>query len=294
MLLCKLAVSLLACCLLSVALVAQCSSDHRSSKTGGVLVKDFTITGTRTLNSTELAGITGELTGSCFNDDSEEMSERIRASLQNRGYFAVEIKRVDLKPMDPLGVPKPVLVEAEVSEGLRYRVGEISFLENHAFAAEKLREAFPLKTGDLFERGKIATGLESVHKLYGTAGYIDAIMIPATELASDGTAALRITVDEGPQYHMGKVEIIAGKELAARLLGQWKLAEGVVYDQSYIDRYIDANSNLLPANFTPASISGTQDCPNALIHLRLVIDFDMDTSKSSWKSIPCEPKDKSR
>ena len=38
---------------------------------------DVMISGTRTLSATELARITGELTGNCFNDDSEEIGERV-------------------------------------------------------------------------------------------------------------------------------------------------------------------------------------------------------------------------
>jgi hypothetical protein len=35
---------------------------------------------------------------------------------------------------------------------------------------------------------------------------------------------LAVTVVEGPQYHMGELEIVAGKETAARLRAEWKMA----------------------------------------------------------------------
>ena len=282
--------TLFSCLLLTLSSLAQCSKDHRDSKTGGIFIKDFTITGTQNLTSTELARITGELTGDCFNDDSEEMDERIRASFQDRGYFAVEVKSVRFKPLDPLGVPKPVVMEAEVSEGPRCSLVAISFGGNHAFTAEQLREAFPLKLGAIFEREKVATGLENLRKLYGKAGYIDFVPIPETQFRSKGTVSLNITVEEGPQYHMGKLEIVAQKELAARLLGQWKLREGEPYDMSYIDRYIDANRNLLPAAFTRADFASKYDCPNALVHLWLIIDPDLE-SKKPWLPpvvLPCD------
>jgi len=288
---------LLLACLFSVSMAAQCSkdNDHRESKTGGVLIKDFTITGTQTLTSDQLARITGELTGRCFNDDSEEMSERIRASFQNRGYFAVEVKSVRFKPLDPIGVPKPVVMEADVSEGLRYKLAEISFTDNHAFPAEKLRDAFPLKTADTFERERIARGLESVRKLYSTAGYIDVMMIPATTFGSNGTVSLSINVVEGPQYHMGKLEILAQRELAARLQAQWKLAEGDAYDLSYLDRYLQANQMLLPANFTRTNVAEFEDCPNAQVLLRIVIDPDLEKTTAPRRNIPCEDeKDKQK
>lgn len=187
----------LAC--LSLAARAQCGKDHREDAKGGILVTDFTISGTQTVSATELARITGELTGSCFNDDSEEIGERVRALFQDRGYFLVEVKSAKLKPSDPLASPKPVTLEAEVAEGPKFRVGEITFVENRAFSAEKLRQQFPLKSGAVFERGKVAAGLESLRKLYGTNGYLDEMAIPETEPGSNAMMNLKLTLEEGPQ-----------------------------------------------------------------------------------------------
>jgi outer membrane protein assembly factor BamA len=132
----------------AAALHAECVDDHRSNKNAGILVTDFTITGTHTVSATELARITSDLIGSCFNGDSEEMEARIRASFQDRGYFTVEVKSLGFKPRDPLGVPKPVTLEAEISDGPRFKLAEITFVDNHAFSSEKLRKEFPLKSGE--------------------------------------------------------------------------------------------------------------------------------------------------
>jgi len=276
---------------LTSVLRAQCAADHRSNKNGGVLIKDFTIVGTQTLSSTELAEMTAELSGSCFDEDSEEMGERVRYIFQNRGYFSVEVKSVSLKPADPLGVPKSVLLEADVTEGLRYKLAEIGFLKNRSLSAEQLREAFPLKTGEIFETGKVMQGLESVRKLYGTNGFLDSALIPETGLGSNGTVSLKITAEEGPQYRMGKLEILAPKETATRLFSQWKLTEGEVYDQSYVDRYITENRDLLPSKFSKGDVVLGKDCPNAVVHLQLIVDPDENSSRSKPKNIPCESHD---
>jgi len=189
-------------------LPAECVNDHRSNKNAGILITDFTITGTQTISTTDLARITSDMIGSCFDEDSEEMEERVRASFQDRGYFKVEVKSLRFKPRDPLGVPKPVTLEGEVSEGARYKLAEITFVENHAFSSEILRKQFPLKKGDLFERGKVASGLESLRRIYGTRGFLDYTAIPDTEFASGGTVSLNISFQEGPQYHMGKLDIV--------------------------------------------------------------------------------------
>jgi outer membrane protein assembly factor BamA len=285
-----------ACCILLLVSFAhaQCAKDHRTNKNNGILISDFVVTGTQTLGATELARITGNLTGSCFDEDSEEMGERVRAEFQDRGYFAVEVKSVRLKPSDPLRIPKPVTMEAEVSEGPRYRTAEITFLENHEFSSEQLREAFPLKHGNLFERDKVASGLENLRKLYQSAGYLDFLCIPETTAASNATMALKITVQEGPQYHMGKLDILANKQLAARLRANWTLSEGSPYEQAYIDEFIAANRDLLPEGFTGSSVQTGSSCPDAKVDVRLMIDPTEDSSSAPRKNVPCEDHDRSK
>lgn len=273
---------------LSVSLRADCVNDHRSNKKGGLLVTDFTITGTQTISATELAKLTSDFIGSCFPDDTDELAERLRAAFQNRGFFAVEVKSLGIKPRDPLGSPKPVAVEAEVSEGARYKLAEITFVDAHAFTPQTLREQFPLHKGDLFERSKVASGLESLRKLYGTKGFLDWIAIPETKLASNGTANLNISIQEGSQYHMGKLDIVAADEVKLRLRAGWKLAEGDAYDYTYIDQYLEANRDLFPAGFSRANVATTQNCPEAVVEVRILIDPAEETSHAPQKSIPCE------
>lgn len=192
----------------------------------GVSIADFTVAGTQTISATELARITSGFIGSCFDENSGELEELVRASFQQRGYFAAKVNSLEFKPRDPLGVPRSVTVEAEFSDGPQYKLGDITFVENHAFSSEKLRQQFPLKTGDLFERDKVASGLESLRKLYGTQGFLDFTAIPDTKFASNATASLSISIQEGTQYHMGILDRVAEKEVAARLRAEWKLPEG--------------------------------------------------------------------
>ena len=289
----RLAQAFFAVTCLAVVACAECANDHRSDdhgsdKHGGIVVIDFNITGTTTLGSTELARLKGDFAGSCYNDDSEEMQERLRAWFQDRGYFTAEVKSLSFKPRDPLGTPKPVTVEAEVSEGPKYKVAEITFLENHAFSAERLREQFPLKKGDVCARGKVASGLEHLRKLYDSSGFLDFFSIPETEPSSNGTVALKVTVDEGPQYHMGKLAILAGKETEARLRARWEMAEGSTYDSTYIGKFVEENHSLLPEGFTAADVRQLINCPDAVVQVSLIVDPREGSSVPPSKTIPCE------
>jgi len=128
----------------------------------------------------------------------------------------------------------------------------------------------------------------SLRKLYGTQGFLDFTAIPDTKFASNATASLNISIVEGPQYHMGKFDIVADKEVAARLGAEWKLPEGDVYDQAYIDQYLEANRDLLPVGFSRADVHRIQNCPDAVVEIRLIIDPAEDRSHAEPKNVPCE------
>jgi outer membrane protein assembly factor BamA len=269
---------------------AECIKDHRTSKTFGVLVAEFHIVGTQTLNSEEVSSLTGDLIGSCFNDSAQELEEWIRASFQNRGYFMTAVKNVRIKADDPLSVPKPVAIEAEVVEGPRCKFGEIRFKGNHAFSTEKLRSVFPVKKGNVFERDKIAQAFDSVRKLYLAEGYLDITFVPKTKIVGD-RVALDIDVDEGSQFHMGKLSVFAKGEQADKLRAAWGISEGAVFDRSYLEKYIESNQALLPANFTTEFVQVVQNCRESTVEVRLPIDQLDPRSQILPRAIDCDAQD---
>ena len=280
-------------CLVGLAW-SQCSVDHRTDKKAGILLRDVNITGTKAISATQLAGITTDLIGGCFDEDLDELGDRVRRGFQELGYFKAEVKDVRLKARDPLGVPKPATLEAEVAEGLRYRLGNISVAGYRAFTADQLIQELPLRPGDVFSRGKVDAGLDALRKLYGTNGYLDWVCIPETVPASDGTLKLGLSIREGPQYRLDKVEFVGRKEAIGRLSTEWKLETGAVYDNTYVGQYIEANRDLLPAGFTRGDVQVVKNCPKALVEVRVVVEQEEDAGKAALKDVPCEERDKGK
>ena len=273
---------------LSVLLRAECARDLRTSNNSGLLITDFTISGTQTLSSDELATIESEMTGSCFDENSDEIQEHVRALFQNRGYFGTVLNSLHSKPNDPVAVPKAVTLEADVMEGPRYRLAEIGFVGNHAFNADKLRNQFPLKKGDVFARDKIASGLDSLRDLFVSSGFIDFTAIPDTQTLSNATVILSVSVLEGRQYHMGKLEIFARKEIADRLRTEWTIPEGAVFDFTYLDKYIGDNLSLLPPEFQREHVQLVRDCQDSTVDVRLPLDATDPRSQSVPKDTECD------
>lgn len=138
------------------------------------------------------------MVGHCFNEDNDELKERLRNKFQNKGYFQVEVKNLEVKVVDPLVTPKPVVVLFEADEGARFKTGEITFVENHAFTSAQLRDGFALKRSDWFSREKIGAGLSSLVTLYGASGHLDSWSVPDTEFGFENTINLKVTISEGP------------------------------------------------------------------------------------------------
>ena len=87
---------------------------------------------------------------------------------------------------------------------------------------------------------------------------------------------------------MGKLDIVADKKVAGRLRPEWKLTEGDVYDQTYIDEYLQTNRDLLPLGFSRANVHTIHNCPDAVVEVRLIVDPAEDTSHAEPKNVPCE------
>jgi len=260
-----------------------------------ILVDSFVVSGTQAIDAAELAEITGAITESEFNDDADEMEERIRDQFQDHGYFQAEVRKLEIKVIDPLASPKPVRLEADVKEGPLCRVSTIDFTGNHLITTEELRAMFPLKTGDVFEKSKIAGGLESMMKSQGSRGLLEAYAIPNTTF-SGSTVKLDIEIHEGQQYRMGKLEIFGPAEVEEKLQARWKLESGAVFDRGYIAKFVDENSSLLPASFVQADgIKVFKNCSDSTVsvHIHLVSDAQhdaLDRAKATDCDDPDDPK----
>jgi outer membrane protein assembly factor BamA len=96
---------------------------------------------------------------------------------------------------------------------------------------------------------RIGDNLKDVQKLYGSRGYVACTIKPETELdETAGTAAIRLDVKEGAEYHMGELEFRGlDNSLTAKLRNAWKLRAGEVYDATYLNEYLPAARKLLPS-----------------------------------------------
>jgi len=175
----------------------------------------------------------------------DEDTERVRAEYQNRGYFKVVVQEPKTQihdtghqgfhiPLLQKGAGKAVDITMPIEEGDRYSLGEITFKNNKAVSNTKiLRSLFPIKDGDVFDRSKIAKGLESLQKAYGSQGYINFTSIPNTTFDEQKKQIfLDIDVDEGKQFYVRRIEFQGNTTTRDKVIRrEILLDEGQVYNQ---------------------------------------------------------------
>jgi outer membrane protein assembly factor BamA len=141
----------------------------------------------------------------------DEATQPIRSVLQEQGYFKNSV----------VGTPYLIRAEAherryvvrvEIESGPKYRLGKLGFASVSGsplvFSGALLKQHISLQVGDVFDVSKIRQGLDSISKLYGARGYIDATVEPDTEIDDDSLRIdLIIRVDEERPYSVGRIEI---------------------------------------------------------------------------------------
>jgi outer membrane protein insertion porin family len=188
----------------------------------------------------------------------DEDTERVRAEFQNRGYFKVVVQEPKTQihdtghqgfhvPLIQKGPGKAVDITMPIEEGDKYNLGEITFKNNKAVSNTKaLRNLFPMKDGDTFDRSKIAKGLENLQKAYGQLGYINFTSIPNTTFDEEKKLVfLDIDVDEGKQFNVRRIEFQGNTTTRDKVIRrEIVLEEGQVYNQQLWDLSIQRLNQL--------------------------------------------------
>jgi len=172
-----------------------------------------------------------------FGSDTAE--ELVREVYQDKGYFKPAVS-AELVPIRTSSVNENALL-LQVRPGRQYHLMRISWRGSTAFSESELAKLIPVRPGELFNRTKIAEGLNAARKLYGSRGYINYTCVPTPNTDDDaGTIAFEMDVDEGGQFRFGELDV-QGMEEAHReiLLSAWQGLRGRPYNAEDADKFFN-------------------------------------------------------
>jgi len=127
-----------------------------------------------------------------------------------------------------------------VDEGQSYTLGKVAIADATPVPPAQLLKAGDFKSGDVANFDRINEGLERMRKTLRHAGYLEAKATTKRNIDdAKKTADLAVTIDPGPLFTMGKLEI-KGLDLdgEAEIVRIWTLKEGKPFNPDYPDFFL--------------------------------------------------------
>jgi len=230
------------------------SFDSRQRSSPVVTIAELRFEGDLSMGTADQGQISASVSLQPYFGDRDEVTsqvlERVRAAWQERGYFKVEV-RSDARMLSNSPVNERVAVTVHVDEGQQYRLERITFKNNRVVSkAEALRNLFPIRDGDVFNRNLIVEGLDKLRNAYAELGYINFIFVPNTQI-DEGcqTISLDIDCDEGKQFFVSRINITGLDEPVFQNVRKDLLIKpGDVYNQRLVKLFLEEHDSLLPTD----------------------------------------------
>ena len=203
-------------------------------------------------------------------DTAEELT---RERYQDKGYFQAQVS-AELIRIVPRRSKNTVAVVVEVTPGRQYHVTKISWQGMTVFSESELERLIPIQAGEIFNRTKIAKGLEAARELYDSHGYINFTSVPTPQVDDEvGTVAFVIDVYEGGRFRFGELEVEGMREKDRQiLLSAWDGLRGSPHSTESADKFFDRFfssplPNITPSKYTVRNIDEREHLVNYLLRL---------------------------
>ena len=169
--------------------------------------------------------------------------EQVRPEYLARGYLRVKFEppKASFVPTANEAHPSKITVLAPVDPGIAYSWGGVTWIGTSAIPPTELDKLIDLKPGDVADGMKIEGLWEKVRVAFARQGYLDLVLQPTSDF--DDVAkrvAYTAAIQEGPQYHMGKL-VLTGLSLEGerRIRTAWAMAPGSVFNEGAYEDFLD-------------------------------------------------------
>jgi outer membrane protein insertion porin family len=193
-------------------------------------------------------GLLGFITGGGTWQEAkfEADADLVQQYLQNDGYARARVGQPELITIREDADERWVRIRIPVTEGARYRVGDLSIMGNTVANTQALRVMFDLQEGDWYNLKKIQEGFRKAQEVYGGAGYIEFTGFPEFRYSDDPEnpvpdalrgaqdqpsvdVTLRLT--EGPQFLVNRITFVGNTTTRDNVIRrEMNLVEGAVFN----------------------------------------------------------------
>ncbi len=194
----------------------------------------------------------------------EEDAQRVVDYYQRKGYARARVGQPELKVLRESkdGGTRWVELRVPITEGPRYRMGELEFDGIKVFRPEVLKPIYKMKPGEWYNRKKLYDGFRTTQEVYGRNGYMEWTPAPMFKYSDDpdpvdqalrqlvpplllapeepqkaGVKTVDPIVDvtvlfqEGPQYFVNRITFTGNTSTRDKVIRrEMRLFEGGVFD----------------------------------------------------------------
>ena len=215
-----------------------------------IRVREVEFTGATPAESSALQQAAAKLVDEKYSRSALRMQaeSRLLPVYLERGFlkaaFADPVAQVTHEDADNVQVK----VIFEVKPGPQYKCARIDFGGRNIFPADQLRKLIHQSIGEPVDDIRLHEDMAAVQELYGTRGYMAAMARPVATLdEANASASYVVNIAEGDRYQMGDLDIRGlDSHTTARLVEAWKIRGGDPYDSSYLPKFLDETTELLP------------------------------------------------
>ena len=267
-------------------------SDVRISRAGGRLV--VTVVESPVINQV------------AFEGNKKIKNEQLQAEVQSkaRGTLSKPVVQSDVQriieiyhrggrfdvTVDPQIIELPnnrVNLVFNIREGEKTGVKLIRFVGNHAYSDHRLKGVIKtsesgwfsfLQTTDIYDPDRVEADRDLLRRFYLKHGYADVRILSAVgeyDPAKKGFV-VTFTVDEGPKYHFGTVNVISNVNVIspAALRSGLKVSSGAVYNADLVQKSVETMTIEAAKHgyaFATVRPRGDRDFQKHLINLTFVV-----------------------
>ncbi len=171
----------------------------------------------------------------------EEDLDKVRDVYRSAGYKNLVIGEAELevieKGLDKEGRPKDrkLAIIIPLEEGERWKLGEIHVDGNEVLPDELLKAAFQEPKGGWLRQNEIDDAISQIEDFYQNSGYMFSSVESEIEESGDLVADVFVTVDEGDQFRIGRIEFSGNEKTRDRVLRRnLRVQEGMVFNSAQL------------------------------------------------------------
>jgi outer membrane protein assembly factor BamA len=159
-----------------------------------ILVQHVSFIGAEHVPATDLNKFSKELEGTAR---VTELRQKVADFWHSFGFYRVQVEAEPHMSANKWGEGIGD-VTFKITEGARYRLGDVSWSGARALTPAELNAIFPVKPGDVFDTDEVRRGMGLVRAAYAQRGYPDVIAIPEMKVNdTEHMITLHLEVREG-------------------------------------------------------------------------------------------------